>query len=160
MGNFADLENCKSRFMNLKPSTEAMQAAIQTARLNHTPFGAALAMGDQVFATAAGAAGQEYDPTTHAEFVVIQKLSEQIRKKDLSGYVLYSTCEPCLHCMREISAHGIQTVVYGCRRTVAETYFDPVQAGNDGIYSESLNDMEQIADFLKKECESLLRKFS
>lgn len=144
--------------MSLKPSTEVMQAAIQTARLNHTPFGAALAMGDQVFATGTGAAGQEYDFTAHAEFVVIRKFSEQVRKKNLSGFTLYSTCEPCADCLREIVTRGIQTVVYGCERSVVSGYVDQINVQTEEIISKSSGEIELHKSFMTEECETLLRK--
>ena len=55
-----------------------MRAAIEIAEKYQTPFGAALAMGDQLFIAAANQTGELHDPTAHAEVMAIRKLGEQV----------------------------------------------------------------------------------
>lgn len=144
----------------MQPNKAAMKAAINEAERNRTPFGAALAMGDQVFATAANQTGQKNDPTAHAEIEVIRKLSEQIQKKDLSGFVLYTTCEPCPMCMSAIVWAGIETVVYGCGIPLVSKYMDQIEIRAEEIIEKGKKETEILGDFMKLECETLLEKYS
>lgn len=130
------------------------------AELNEAPFGAVLAMGDQVFATAVCKIEEMSDPSLHAEMKVIRKLSEQTGKRDLSGFELYSTCEPCENCVKEIVGHGIKTIVYGCGIFELKKYMDGLQNINEDDGTESWNDVDRMNGFLKEECEALFRKFS
>lgn len=137
-----------------------MLAAIQMAEHNKTPFGAALAMGDQVFATAVSTAEEMREPSTHAVTKIIRRLSEQTGKKNLSGFTLYSTSQPCSDCIKEILAYNIKTVVYGCEIPDAKKYVDEFQNIDEDGAMENWNDFDLINGFLKEECETLLRKFS
>lgn len=136
-----------------------MRAAIQMAELNKTPFGAALAMGGQVFATATSQIDEISDPATHAEIKVIRQVSEQTGKKDLSGFILYSTCEPCAECAKVIVEHAIQTVIYGCEIFVLNKYKGKCQSIGQVDAPEQWNDVDRIHGFLSEECEALLQKF-
>lgn len=137
-----------------------MLAAIHTAEANQTPFGAALAMGDEVFATSANQTKESENPEVHAEINVIRKVKDQTRKKDLSGFILYSTCKSSAVCMNEISGSGIKTIVYGCGIEIVKKYLNRFDVQTNEVNSESVNDIERIGSFMEAECEDLLRKFS
>lgn len=137
-----------------------MQAAIQIAEFNQTPFGAALAMGDEIFATASNQTKSKKDPTAHAEIEVIRKLSEQIQKTDLSGFTLYTTCEPCPMCMSAVVWSGIQTVVYGCDIPLISQFLEQINIRADEMAGKSAKEIELHPGFMKKKCEVLLRKYS
>lgn len=137
-----------------------MQAAIEVAEFKQTPFGAALAMGDELFATAANQTKQKSDPTAHAEIEVIRKLSDQLQKKDLSGFTLYSTCEPCPMCMSAIIWSGIEMVVFGCDIPTISTYMKQIEIRAEKIIKKSSSKIELKPGFMLSECEALLRKFS
>lgn len=137
-----------------------MQAAIEVAELNESPFGAALAMGDEVFATASNQTKQKNDPTAHAEMEVIRKLSDQIRKTDLSGYTLYTTCEPCPMCMGAIMDSGIQVVVFGCDIPTISSFMKQIEIRAEEIIQKSSVNVELHPGFMASECEVLLRRYS
>lgn len=145
--------------MSIKPYKDVMHAAIQMAEYKEAAFGAALAMGDQVFATATSQINEISDPASHAEIRVIRQLSEQTGKKDLSGFTLYSTCEPCAECAKEIVEHDIQTVIYGCEFFVLIKYKGKFQSIGQVDATEQWNDVDRINGFLSEECEALLQKF-
>lgn len=133
---------------------------MQEAEFNRTPFGAALAMGDEVFATAANQTRQKNDPTAHAEMEVIRKLSDQIRKKDLSGFTLYTTCEPCPMCMSAAIWAKIPNVVYGCGIPVISDFMDQILIRSTDVGEQAPFDVHVHENFLEKECRALLEKFS
>lgn len=137
-----------------------MQAAIEVANLNETPFGAALAMGDELFTTASNQTRQKSDPTAHAEIEVIRKLSDQLQKKELSGFTLYTTCEPCPMCMSAIIWSGIQTVVCGCDIPMVSTFMKQIDIRAEEVINKSSMDIELHHGFMASECEVLLHKYS
>lgn len=146
--------------MNIKPDKGVMQAAIQVAEKNKTPFGAALAMGTELFATSANQTKQKYDPTAHAEMEVIRKLSDQVHKTDLSGFTLYTTCEPCPMCMSAIIWSGIRSVVYGCDIPTISIYMNQIDIRAEEIIQKSSVNIELHSGFMVAECEVLLRNYS
>ena len=56
------------------------------------------------------------DPTAHAEVVAIRTACEKLQTYDLSGYILYTSCEPCPMCLSAIIWANIKTVYYGCTK--------------------------------------------
>ena len=135
-------------------------AAVQEAEAGGTPFGAALAMGEEVFATAANRTAQHQDATAHAEMEVIRKLSAGIQKKDLSGYTLYSTCEPCPMCMSAAIWANIRSVVYGCGIPVISTFMDQIQIRSNDLAEKAPFEVHIHKNFMEKECRQLLEKFA
>lgn len=146
--------------VSIKPNRTIMQAAIEAAKLSETPFGAALAMGDEIFATASNQTQQRNDPTAHAEIEVIRKISDQLQKRNLSGFTLYITCEPCPMCMSAIIWSGIRTVVYGCDIPTISRYMKQIEIQAEEIIRESYADVELYHGFMAMECEVLLRDYS
>ena len=56
------------------------------------------------------------DPTAHAEVTVIRETCKKLGTYDLSGYVLYTSCEPCPMCLSAIIWANIKEVYYACTR--------------------------------------------
>ena len=56
------------------------------------------------------------DPTAHAEVTVIREACKKLGIYDLSGYVLYTSCEPCPMCLSAIIWANIKEVYYACTR--------------------------------------------
>lgn len=146
--------------LSIKPDRKIMLAAIEVAEFNKTPFGAALAMGEELFVTAANQTKRKNDPTAHAEIEVIRKLSDQLQKKDLGGFTLYTTGEPCPMCMSAIIWSGIEIVVFGCDIPTISEYMKQIDIRAEEIIKKSSSDVDLKSNFMFSECEELLRKFS
>jgi tRNA(Arg) A34 adenosine deaminase TadA len=56
---------------------------------------------------------QEIDPSAHAEVRAIRLATKKLKQISLSGYTLYTTCEPCPMCMSTALWAGLDRVVYG-----------------------------------------------
>ena len=56
------------------------------------------------------------DPTAHAEVTVIREACKKLGTYDLSGYILYTSCEPCPMCLAAIIWANIKEVYYACTR--------------------------------------------
>ena len=98
------------------------------------------------------------DPTAHAEIVAIRRAGEKIKNHDLSGFILYTTCEPCPMCLSAIIWSNIKDVYYGCtKKDAADIGFR-----DDLIYeylagkSEKLLNLKHID---RDECIQLFEKY-
>ena len=95
---------------------ELVRATRAGLRTNHpTPFGAQIS-GTKTFKLLARRLNQvipDLDPTGHAEVRVIRTACAKIGSPRLSGYTLYTTCEPCPMCMTACLWAGLDRVVYG-----------------------------------------------
>ena len=62
------------------------------------PFGAIIVKDNEIIARAGNTVTSSNDPTAHAEINAIRKASQYLENFDLSGCILYSSCEPCPMC--------------------------------------------------------------
>ena len=56
------------------------------------------------------------DPTAHAEVQAIREACKKLNTHDLSGHVLYTSCEPCPMCLSAIIWANIKEVYFACTR--------------------------------------------
>ena len=57
----------------------------------------------------------EYDPTAHAEMIVIRDACRKLKAVELTGFTIYSTLEPCPMCCWAIIDSKISRLVLGGR---------------------------------------------
>jgi len=136
-----------------------MKAAIMVAEAHQTPFGAALSMGDQLFVTAANQTQKLYDPTAHAEIMAIRKLGERIQKTDMSGFTLYTTCEPCPMCMSAAIWAKIDTIFFGCSIPEISKFMDQISLNSRQINDNSFHEIDIQGGVMEAECLTLLEQF-
>jgi tRNA(Arg) A34 adenosine deaminase TadA len=87
---------------------------------NPVPYGAEIVhtkSGERLM-RAANAVGPEHDPSAHAELRTIRLACKLLNSRSLSGYTLYTTCEPCPMCMSCALWAHLDRVVYGA--TIAD----------------------------------------
>ncbi|RKQ35354.1 nucleoside deaminase [Kocuria tytonis] len=77
----------------------AIAAAARNASEDGGPFGAVLVTADGREFTAVNRVTADNDPTAHAEVSAIRAACRALGTHDLSGAVLYSSCEPCPMCL-------------------------------------------------------------
>jgi tRNA(Arg) A34 adenosine deaminase TadA len=86
------------------------------------------------------------DPTAHAEIVTIRKACDKLDTFDLSGYKLFTSCEPCPMCLSAIYWSRITDIYYANTRTDAKNIgFD-----DEFIYDELKKDIKSRKIKLKK----------
>lgn len=94
------------------------------------PFGAVITDKDgNIIAQGNNMVLANNDPTAHAEVTVIREACKKLGTYDLSGYILYTSCEPCPMCLSAIIWANIKTVYYGCTK---------VDAGNIGFRDDAI----------------------
>lgn len=61
---------------------------------------------------------KENDPSSHGETRTVRLACKKLKRPNLGGYTMYSTCEPCAMCMANALWAGLDRVVYGA--TIAD----------------------------------------
>ena len=99
----------------------AFQEAFHGIRNNHGgPFGAVIVKDDMIIGKGCNMVISHNDPTAHAEIVAIRQACMNIKSYDLSGSVLFSTCEPCPMCFSAVYWARIEEVIFSLSRHDAE----------------------------------------
>src|SRR5690349_1941550 len=76
------------------------------------PFGAVIVKNGKVIAKSANKVTVTNDPTAHAEVSVIRKACKKLGTFDLTGCVIYTSCEPCPMCLGAIYWSRISLIYY------------------------------------------------
>ena len=117
-------------------------------------------MGYELFVTAANETSALHDPTAHAEVMAIRKLGSLIQRADLSGYTLYTTCEPCPMCASAVIWSGIRTVFFGCNIPQISNKMDQISLRSDELNRYSFRDVTWHGSVMLPECLELLTRYS
>ncbi|HWZ51590.1 MAG TPA: nucleoside deaminase [Granulicella sp.] len=114
-----------------------MQKAIALATENVTsgaggPFGAVIVRDGAILATGVNCVTLHNDPTAHAEIMAIRFACRALNSFQLTGCVIYTSCEPCPMCLAALYWSRCAAIFYG------NTAADAAQAGFDDslLYSE------------------------
>ncbi|BAS13099.1 guanine deaminase [Arthrobacter sp. Hiyo8] len=77
----------------------AVRLAVQNVADGGGPFGAVVVTPDGRLHDGVNRVTRDNDPTAHAEVVAIRRAASELGSFNLSGSVLYSSCEPCPLCL-------------------------------------------------------------
>jgi len=116
--------------MELKEHEKFMRMAIELSEQNVKevaggPFGAVIVKDGELVAASANKVIQQNDPTAHAEVTAIRLACQRLGTYDLTGCVIYTSCEPCPMCLGAIYWAHIDTIYYGNTKVdAAEIGFD------------------------------------
>lgn len=118
----------------------AKEALIGTINEDGGPFGAVIADKDgNIISRGHNMVLSSHDPTNHAEIVAIREACRKLGTHDLSGYTIYSSCEPCPMCLSAVIWSNIKTLYFGATRK------DALRAGfRDDIIYDYLADKNYI----------------
>jgi guanine deaminase len=78
---------------------QAVNLAVQNVSDGGGPFGALVVTADGERYFGVNRVTRDNDPTAHAEVVAIRTAAAESANFDLSGAVLYASCEPCPLCL-------------------------------------------------------------
>lgn len=120
-----------------KEHEKFMRIAIGLSEKNVTeqlggPFGAVVVKDGKVVAKSGNKVTRTNDPTAHAEVSAIRIACKKLKTFDLTGCVIYTSCEPCPMCLSAVYWSRINTIYY------ANTKVDAANIGFDDqfIYEE------------------------
>ena len=143
----------------MKYLKEAIKEAEIAAKLKEGgPFGAVIVdkMGN-IVSSGHNEVLSTNDPTAHAEINAIRKACSKLQTKDLTGYILYSTCEPCPMCLSAIIWSNIKTIYYGSNRKDAAS----IGFKDDDIYEfiKGKNQLLEKHEYENIECKKLFENY-
>lgn len=96
---------------------DMMRIAIEEAALSRKEgnkgYGAVAALGGRILARAHDTAAAERDPSLHAEVNAIRATARALGEANLSGVVLFSSCEPCPMCSSLAVWANVSAIVFG-----------------------------------------------
>lgn len=104
---------------------ELMREAIKLSEQNIIngggPFGAVIATKKgEIVATGVNKVTSNCDPTAHAEVNAIRAAAAKLNTFNLSGYEIYTSCEPCPMCLGAIYWARLDKIYYGNNKTDAK----------------------------------------
>lgn len=110
--------------------TPAVQVTIEGMRSGTGgPFGATLVGPEGEIVVAVGnTVIKDTDISGHAEMVAVREACRTLNTLDLSGHVMYATCEPCPMCVSVMMWAGITTCYY------ASTHVDAGEHGFSDVH--------------------------
>lgn len=138
-------------------NADYMRQAIQKARegieKGQTPFGACIVKGDEVISCEYNIVWENTDITAHAEINALRVACKKLGTIDLSGCVIYSTCEPCPMCFSACHWARISKIVYGASIADAKgAGFHELTISCEKMVELGSSEVEIEKDFLKDEC--------
>ena len=127
----------------------AIDLSADSVRNGGGHFCAVIARNGEVVAEGRNGVTLFNDPTAHAEVTAIRKACQKLNTFDLSGYEIFTSCEPCPMCLGAIYWAHLDKIYYANdRKDAADIGFD-----DDFIYKE----IEVQPQYRKKPSEILLR---
>ena len=136
----------KNKFMQ-----RAIELSIESINSGGGPFGSVVAKDNEIISEGMNRVTVNNDPTAHGEITAIRQACKKLNTFDLSGYELYSNCEPCPMCLSAIYWSHINKVYYANTRDDAHKidFLDPI------IYKELQKTNEekkiQMVQMMRKE---------
>lgn len=104
---------------------EAVAIAAENVRHAGGPFGALIVTADGTRFEGVNRVTANNDPTAHAEVTAIRTACAALGTFDLSGSVLYTSCEPCPMCLASALWARVSRVVFAAdRHEAAAAGFD------------------------------------
>jgi tRNA(Arg) A34 adenosine deaminase TadA len=138
----------------------AIRKAKQGVIEGQSPFGACIAHAGEVVSCEHNVVWQATDITAHAEIHAIREACHKLGTIDLSGCVIYSTCEPCPMCFSACHWARFSKIVYGASiQDARASGFHELQIANACMKELGGSTVEIVGDFLRDEAVALFHFF-
>ena len=134
----------------------ALEEARSAAAAGEVPIGALLIYDGKVRSRSGNRTIRDFDPTAHAEIIVIREAARLLGNYRMAGTTLYVTLEPCSMCAGAMIQARIPRLVYGAD--------DPkggaVRSCFEILTNATLNhQVEVVPGLLAADCASVLQSF-
>ena len=124
------------------------------------PFGAVLVKDGEVVYTNENQIYTRHDPSFHGEMGLLRCFFEETGITDLSGYTMYSSCEPCFMCSGAMVWAKLGRLVYAASNIDLERIL-----GNEGcncsgiVFANSFWKPEVTSGVLQDEALAILKEY-
>jgi len=152
-------DHCKERIVRVD-FEDMMRLAIEEANLSkrdgNKGYGAVVILGRKILGKAHDTTVTDQDPSRHAEVNAIRQAVRAQGDSNLSGAILFSTCEPCPMCSSLAVWANLTTIVYGVSiEGTAQFGKTRIQVSAREIIEKSPVMIEVVGDVLRDECQTL-----
>lgn len=106
---------------DLKFMRKAIAISKKSVENGGGPFGAVIVKDGVVVTSSNNQVTKNNDPTAHAEVMAIRKACKKLNTFDLSGCVLYASCEPCPMCLSAMYWAHIDRYFYANQKEDAKS---------------------------------------
>jgi tRNA(Arg) A34 adenosine deaminase TadA len=139
---------------------ELMQLAIDKCRVGlaagQSPFGCAIARGDELLSCSHNTVALTTDITAHAEVNALREACRHTGNILLEGAIVATTCEPCPMCMAALHWARVETVYFGASIADAERAgFNELQLSGQDLLRLGGSHVQLIPGILTDECKVL-----
>lgn len=138
-----------------------MREALVEAKKGDLPYGVVIVKNDAVIIRAYNTAQTDNDVSAHAEINALRAFTKQhgYSLDALSGYTLYTTCEPCPMCAAACIWAGVSTVVFGASIVqLIDLGNKQIDLSCQAVAETGFQDLEVIGGVLADECLELFRQ--
>ena len=138
-----------------------MKEALVEARQGDLPYGAVIVKDNQIVSRAHNTAQTDNDVSAHAEINALRAFTKQYgySLNILSGYTLYTTCEPCPMCAAACIWAGVSTVVFGASvPQLMDLDQEQIDLSCQAVADKGFQPLEILGGVLADECLELFRQ--
>jgi len=144
---------------------DPMQCAIDKARegilQGQSPFGACIVLDGKIVACCHNQVWQHNDITAHAEVLALREACKALGTIDLTGALLYSTCEPCPMCFSAIHWAKVSKIFYGASISDAQALgFNELTVSNVQMKDLGGSPVEIVPKWRREDCLRLFQEFA
>lgn len=126
-----------------------------------TPFGACIVKQGKVIIAAHNVVWKTTDITAHAEITAIRLACQKLKTIDLSGCVIYSTCEPCPMCFAACHWARIERIIHGTFiRDARQIGFNELPISNRLLKHQGGSTVKIKGGFMRKENRALFQQWA
>ena len=136
----------------------AIEAAKRGIEAKQSPFGCAIAKGDEVVVACHNVVWQTTDITAHAEVTALREACQKTGQILLEDFVVATTCEPCPMCTAALHWARAKTVYYGATiADAADAGFNELTVDAATLLRNGGSQVELKDGILRDECRGLFR---
>jgi len=150
---------CREKIVHVdfqKMMSFAVKEAKKSLEEGNKGYGAVIVIGNQIAAASHDTTATRKDPSLHAEVNAIRLAVKNLGDTNLSGAILFSTCEPCPMCSSLAVWANITSIVYGISiQETAKLGKSRIDISAKEIIEKSPVMIEIIGDVLKDKCKDL-----
>ncbi len=144
--------------------SDLMRMAIDRCRqgltLGQSPFGCAIARGEEILSCAHNTVVLTTDITAHAEVNAIREACLHTGNIHLEGAIVATTCEPCPMCMAALHWARVDTVYYGASIADADAAgFNELLLPAAELLKIGRSTLKLVPQVLSEECKELFAEW-
>ena len=138
----------------------AIDAARQGIERGQSPFGCAIALGDQLLACNHNQVLLDTDITAHAEITALRSACRSAGRVLLEGCQVATTCEPCPMCMAALHWARVDVVYYGATiEDAAASGFNELRLPARELLDRGGSSVRLVPGVLAESCRELFRQW-